>query len=688
MAETLYFDYPSMQQPNASYSVIGGCTVDEDYRTDTILSGSEHCGVSNSSRTRQTTLDGLTTPFDATKRYAFYVTTNANGEQTLTSSGTNNFGIAYSYIDSSSGSGTGTIGQIPCYVFNNTYRIDFGGVYQTNIPIFATSEEKEEYVNRNTSDARAIELLKGALNFIEGETSPDGREFRIEVQWTTSTWINDNQPTVIGQPYIQGVKGKITNCTVDAFGNEYVPFTLYKIDGINDGKLKYGIINNNAEFYDLEYTTDGVNWTPTDVFPFEFIYRRRINELGTFSYALSEWNTDVPMWDNPDDAQDYIDGNKPISDADNWDKISPQYPPNNPTGIPDDITEMGEVYTRAFFSQQYICSVNALQEISNAFFDTDSGGITGIVDDIIKGLRMYGNDVSQAIQGLMFFPIDLNQVFHSVQSQNYIYFGGYQFQMQNNVSKIIYPNGYIDFGSFDLKPSFNNYRDHNPYTRLYVYLAYCGWMELDIDRYINKTVSIRYYLDTRTGGVLACLFANGVLTDYQNGQMGVQMPITTTSYTDFANAQIQTLLTFGNGQMSNAQNIAQMGGQLASEGVAMGAIGVGATALGGIGLGVGGAKTLYGLTQNNINNFNKTKGASTSMLNLYLPQECMFLFEIQESDETSNERSLQGYPTNASGQIQSFNGYLEVDAVNLICGGATDNEKAQIIAQLKSGVII
>lgn len=566
---------------------------------------------------------------------------------------------------------------------------NYGMNVSSNIPIFLYVDRQWAYIyGDNTKTlAQRNEALTHAFNYDSGDTSPNGREFRLEVQWTISTWTNDTQPTVVGQPYIQGVKGKITNCTTDAFGNEYVPFTLYKIEGIVDNKLKYGIINH-AQFYDLEYTTDGVNWTQTDTFPFEFIYRPRTNELGTFGYALSEWNTDLPMFNNPDDAQDYIDGDKPITDADNWDKISPQYPPTNPTGIPDDMTEMGEVYTRAFFSQQYICSVNALQEISNAFFDTDSGGITGIVDDIIKGLRMYGNDVSQAIQGLMFFPIDLNQVFHSVQSQNYIYFGGYQFQMQNSVNKIIYPNGYVDFGSFVLKPSFNNYRDHNPYTRLYVYLAYCGWMELDIDRYLGKTVSIRYYLDTRTGGVLACIFANGVLTDYQNGQMGVQMPITTTSYTDFANAQIQTLLTFGNGQMSNAQNIAQMGGQLASEGVAMGAIGVGATALGGIGLGVGATKTLYGLTQNNINNFNKTKGASTSMLNLYLPQECMFLFEIQESDETPNERGLQGYPTNASGQIQSFSGYLEVDAVNLVCSGATDNEKAQIVAQLKSGVII
>ena len=561
-------------------------------------------------------------------------------------------------------------------------------IYDTNIPIFFRSPNQPDVMSYDTffntykpyGNPIPKAQMETVVNYGESEppVSPEGREFRIETQWTTGTWTNDKQPSVVGQPYVQGVRGKLIS------GD----FTFYTISGIDDEKLKYGILFKDAEFYDLEYTTDGRTWNETDTFPFDFIYRRRVNELGTFSYALSEWVSDTPIWENENDAQDYLDGLKNITESKNWKNISSQYPPQNYTGIDDSITNMGEVYTRSFFSQQYICSASALQEISNAFFDTDSGGITGIVDDIIKGLRMYGEDISNAIQGLMFFPIDLTQVFTSVQPQNYIYFGGYQFQMQNNVSKIIYPNGYIDFGSFVLKPSFNSYRDHAPYTRLYCFLAYIGWIELDVDRYLGKTVSIRYYIDTRTGGCLACIFANSILTDYATGQMGIQMPITVTSYTEYANAQLQTLLTFGNGQGQNASNIASMGGQLAQSGVSGGAIATASVGLGAVGLGIGATKTLYGLTQNNINNFNKTKGGSTGMLNMFLPQECLFLFEIQDSDETPNERSLQGYPSNASGQLQSFSGYLEVDSINLVCGGATDNEKAEIIAQLKSGVII
>lgn len=548
--------------------------------------------------------------------------------------------------------------------------------FSTNVPIFETETEMNTYVNMENVTLRRQYLEEHAINFKAGDVSPDGQEFRLEVQWTISTWTNDNQPTVTGQPYIQGVKGKITDGK----------FALYKIAGIDDGKLKYGI-KNTASFYDLEYTTDGVSWTSTDTFPFEFIYRPRINELGTFAYALSLWNTDVPIWKDEDDADDYINDDKPITDAENWDKISPQYPPQNPTGDPDDESEMGEVYTRAFFSQQYICGTGALQEISNALFDTTAGGIW---EDIKKGLEMYGDTPVDDIQGCMFFPLDLNQVFTSTQSQNYIYFGGYRFDLQNSsVNKIIYPNGVYDFGTFDIKPSFAySYRDYAPYSRLFCYLAYIGWVELDIARYIGKTANIKYYIDTRTGGCLACIFANGVLTDFFNGQMGVSMPITATDFVAYANAQIQTLLTGASGVKGNAGTMFSNAQSMMNAGVGAGAVAGAMLPVATAMIGAQGAKTLYGLTQNNINNFNKTMGSSTSMLNQYLPQYCMMMWEIQDSDETPNERALQGYPSNASNILSAFNGYLEVEAVNLSCSYATDNERAEIIAYLKSGVYI
>lgn len=516
------------------------------------------------------------------------------------------------------------------------------------------------------------------------EESPEGDYFTITNMWTHGTWISDNQPQVSGQPYYRNFRAKMTDGT----------FSLYKISGIDNGKLKMGI-KNNATFYDMEYSTNGIDWIETDTFPFEFFYRKRINELGEFDYALTFANSKIPIFKDEATAQAYEDGDIDITEADNWTDISQNYPIINNTAQSDDNTEMGHVYTRSFFSQQYICSWQAIQQISNAMFDTTSN----IFEDIKKGLECYGERIVDSVQSCMFFPIDLSTVYSNVAYIPYIFFGGYQFNLSDDVTvgKITYPDGYYDFGSFDLMYSFGSkdnqsFRDFSPYTRLFCFLAYIGWVELDTSRYMGHTVNIRYYFDTRTGMCLACLFvqtAQGqVLYDYYQGQMGVSMPITLTDHTSYANAQIQTLLggvndTKGNmGTVFNAGvNMAEKGLMTTGSAMALGSVGLGA-------VGIGATKTLYGLTQNNINNFNKTKGSSSSMLNMCLPQECMFMFEIQQGKPTDYELELVGFPSNASDLLLNFSGYIEVDSVKLSCSGATDNEKAEIIRQLQSGVYI
>lgn len=569
--------------------------------------------------------------------------------------------------------------------FSVSYKTDNGRFYNfgTNYSNFMTSPMTCQSDIYNTgvsfySNITFVDRDGRPLIKVPDQTTPDGDIFTITNCWTRGTWISDTQPQV-SEIHYRNFRAKLT-------GGK---FALYPISGIDNGKLKMGI-KNDATFYEMQYSTDGRTWTDTDTFPFDFFYRRRINELGEFDYALTFSNSVIPTFEDETTAQGYIDDLVPITDATNWNEIAENYPTQIVTGEEEEETTMGEVFTRSFFSQQYICSVGAIQEISNAFFDTSSGGIIGKFEDIKKGLEMYGESVVDSIQNCTFYPFPLSTVFTNVSNQNYIYFGGYKFDLQNNtVDKIIFPNGYLDLGTFDIGYQWgHSYRSYSPYTRLFCYLPYIGWTELDIARYVGKTASVRYYIDTRTGGCLACIFANSVLVDYFNGQIGVQMPLKLTDYSAYANAQIQTLLGGSSGLQQSGQVIGQTGQQMAQAGATMGELALGGLALGGLAVGVQGTKTLYGLTQNNINNFNKTKGASTSMLNQYLPQYVMFMIETQETDITPYEYALMGRPTNASGLLMEFSGYLEVDTVDLKCPYATDEERAEIIAQLQKGVYI
>ena len=569
---------------------------------------------------------------------------------------------------------------------------DFGRPFHinTNIPILlvdntfdSNNQATRDYLNHlMTLDeyVASDEHIIGILNEKQPEVKPIV-EYECKVvanQYTVNEYgekVKTNAPTLY-----RGFRIKSRN-----------PVSLYRIEGIEDGALKFGISFEDAEicYYSTDagfYTWQSVIGSPTTL-PFNFVWRYHDREeLGTFYCADSIVTTlNIPTWNNKEDADDYNDGLKDITDAPNYDDISGNFTPYNPTGNNDDITEFGSVYTQAFFSQQYICTAGQLSEISNALYDTTPGGL---FEDIKKGLEMYGDSVIDDIQGCMFFPFDVSTVITNTSPQPYIYFGGYKFDMQSNVKKIVYPNGFYDFGTIHLSRTFGTYRDFEPYTRLYVYLAYIGWKPLDIARYLDKDVNIRYYFDTRTGTCLAVLTANGVMVDYYNGQCGVSMPVTLTDFSRYAQTQIQTLL--GINQPTNTGIAGSTASSFGQGLVESGAMSVGAFAGASLGVGamVQGVKTAYGLSQNNINNFNKTVGGSSSMLNQFLPQECCFMFEIQDADVSPYHVSLQGLPSNASGSIGSFSGYLEVDSVNLICADATANEKAEIVAMLQNGVYI
>ena len=641
-----------------------GCDAEESYMTNPHIIFTDYAKIVNDNEYNYT---GGTVGFPSNTPVAFYI------EEYIPSSGAEypivfaNTGDVYIY---DSDSNQINLPAADGYRYDSITTLTCS--LSTDVPVFMTAAEANTYVNTSDDSLRRAYLRDHALNFDSGEVSPDGDSFELRVAWTSGTWINDTQPAVTNVNY-QCVRGKITSGK----------FALYKIPGIDDNKLKYGI-KSNASFYELEYSTDGQTWSDTVSFPFDFIYRRRENELGSFGYALYIDNEKMPIWENSTDAQSYIDGNKDITEASNWNDISSNYPYVSTTEDGETSTVMGEAGNRGIFSQAYIVSLSGLYEIANALYDTDPSGLW---HDIKKGLEMYGQNPIDAVSNLAFYPLDMAQILPN-SSQNFIYFGGYKFNMTNSVARVANPNGYKTLGTMTIKRSFKSWRDYEPYTKLFIYLPYIGTYQLELSRYYDKATELRYYFDITTNTVLCALLADNKLTDYWTGQMGVNMPITMTNFALFAQTQIQTLLGGIGGGISGGANMAA-GVQNAVKGGA--ATGAAAASLGvGAGLLVDAtiAKTAYGITQNNINNFAKTKGGSTSMLNEFLPQYPYFIFEVQEDCAPDNYGQIFGFPSMKSGRINSFGGFLKVHNVDLKVSGATESEREKILSLLMNGIYI
>lgn len=597
--------------------------------------------------------------------------------------------------------------------------INFPAEIKTNIPIFLCADDfvysnetqaiKDSIQGFMTHSTLPESIIDGerVLEILNGEegASEEFYEFStIARNYTVDQYGNKTENESEGERY-RGLRIKIKG-----------KVSLYKIPGINDGSLKYGINISTTPIICYSSNDYGKTWTnvpgqPT-VLPFDFMYRPYEEEdgQGTFWAAVGDGdNQNLLIFDNEEDSDEYNSGESDGRKASNYNEIN-SGGFNNPTGEEDDGTEFGEVKTRGFFSQQYIMNEAALIALANDLFDTSVGGIW---EAIKKGLDMYGDNPIEAVMGLSFWPLDLTSVFSGIGSAAYIWFGGYGWDTSGHgsVSKITYPNGSKTLGSLAIRRTFGNWRDYAPYTRLYVSLPYCGVYELDLTRYYDKTVEVRYFFDTRTNGCIAALIADGHLMDYFNGQMGVTMPITLTDYAGYANSQIATLLGAGAlaavaatgvgaavaGAGSAALGLA--GTAVGTSGLAGAAAAAGAAgaASGAVGIGLGGAavagtalgaKTAYGLSQNNINKHNVTKGGSSSMINEYLPQYVEFIFEIQEDCAPDNYGQQYGYPSMKSGSVGSFQGFLKCQSVKLDCGVATENEKNQIKTMLLNGIYI
>ena len=569
---------------------------------------------------------------------------------------------------------------------------NFESSISTNIPIFLSDTTPNaiinEYMNNSTTLERINEILEEyALNYYgEGSLVDDS---------TNDYYIyNRYQMSHVERGIVTTVDSIVHQQNERILYNGERGIALYR-DSNNPFQFNIlcntsnliGSVYSNTSVSDVsgasyaEFTLDTLLYDS----PFYSTYNSRF-EVFTYDGYLGQPDTNLPLWDSLQDAQDYLDGNVDITQAPNWDNISSDSRwkdyTNNKTGQEETATEMGQSYAQNFFSQLYLCATGGVNQIASALYDVGGGSptVTGLWDEIKEGIEMYGDDPMQSVQGLMFFPLDLSSIYSNVGDQNYVYFGGYKLDLTTTVKKIIFPNGYKSLGTINIVRTFKDWRDFEPYTKLFIYLPYVGTFQLQLSRYYGKSTEIRYYFDLRTGSCLVALLTNGLLTDYFNGQVGVQMPITLTDKSNYANSQINTLLKGAGSIGSVVKDV--------SNGIGAGLSVPVTSAFGALQAGISVSKTVYDLTQNNKGDYNKTTGGSTSMLNEFLPQYAYFIFEIQQTLDSENVQSLIGFPSNKSGSVGEFSGYLEVETVNLKCGIATDNEKRHIENMLRTGVII
>ena len=545
--------------------------------------------------------------------------------------------------------------------------------FSTNIPIFETEEEAEEYCAETVESERQRMIREYAVNYKRPEAEPETKRYFI---WTEITQVD----------LLRGNATEASGATKTYRSTSFDANTMPALYFINDGDdfqlgLKapdvvagYSLPSPRSVFemvpeeswHDYEIGYDGVYYTDM---PRLISSGYDFPADGRYTYGIYFY-TNIPIMQNEEDADEAIDSGD-YSKASNWDNVSGgviRYPD---FGDPESSTTFGSGTFSSPFVSQYVMSRSQVADVASIFF-TDDGNV---LDNIKRGLELYGAKPVDAIMSLCAFPFDCTQVVNCA-PWNHIYFGSYDHQLQSPVNKVMNClANYLDAGTIFLAPLFSSYRDFKNIT-LSVYLPFIGWRDLEIEKYISKSVNIRYYIDINTRQCAAVLVAGGVMADYFVGEIGIELPIVGSNFAEYARSEIQHLSNTAKSMINpfslgGASNIANASANMPGGITGMINKNFEGSALSNY--------SQYKFGQNGSpKDIQMTKGSFTSGVGMYLPQYVMFRYDIHDVSEPQLLNELCGKPSTASGKISQFSGFLSGRVSKLVTTGMTDSEITEV----------
>lgn len=97
----------------------------------------------------------------------------------------------------------------------------------------------------------------------------------------------------------------------------------------------------------------------------------------------------------------------------------------------------------------------------------------------------------------------------------------------------------VDCGFLTLKETYGSALDYNPYTKVSCFLPYIGFVDLDTDEVMGKTLQVIYRIDVVTGVCVAMIKVNDDIMYQFTGHCAIQMPLSSADFSTVIGALLQ-----------------------------------------------------------------------------------------------------------------------------------------------------
>lgn len=373
----------------------------------------------------------------------------------------------------------------------------------------------------------------------------------------------------------------------------------------------------------------------------------------------------------------YTDDMTQESDLDNWNGTAnhggspfPPAPPPSDEDNDDPIPTVGAPYSSGL-ARYYVTTAGSviLSHISQAM------GVWNLKD---SGKDLYKNIIScKLIKSPAPIPVSGSSPFT-------VYGVTLQYEGSDITLPLINDNPTASFGSYNIPRKFNDFRDYAPYTKVEIYLPYCGWTVLP-SHVVGRSVSVTYYTDIIAATCKAVVYCGSNVVAEAAGVIGLDIPMVTENAGAKAEAVTMGLLAYGKAGLQTALGV---GAAVATKGKA----GV-KQAVSGLGDVVSAySQTAMAFNQNytEINGKNGDgcciAGISAIVIKITRPK---YGSNSSPPYVPSEYAHSTGYVSMKSAKVSSFTGLLVADNVDTSgISGATDREKQLIKLYLESGIYV
>lgn len=549
---------------------------------------------------------------------------------------------------------------IRCEYVPGTYET----IITTDLPLFETDADLLEYIQ---SDGQYTDKI---LNVEEPPTPEEEYENarKYKYAWNIYGHNTNNSTAYTGYRNYRfyGGDGKICFCRVTP--TESSPYTVKLYHYENYTIKAAGVHDTDDEDFETIST------------PELYFLSKSIQFSSSNYYTKFKFSTDLLVFGSESQAQMWVDDLIDARAAENFNEVSRAYNEivDPGYGNPDEGNDNGlngQSYVHG--ARMWVMTSSQL----NHFFDDifDPANIT----DILNGTKLFGSNEIGAIQGIAYFPIDIDDVATVYSSAQPIKIGSYQCPtaegryVQNN-------NKMIDCGSLFIAPVYNDYRDYK--IKLYIALPYCGFHCLDpISKYMGKNLSVKYAVDITTGGCTAYIYADGIyLGDSFDGFMASQRPLSGLDQTAYLNSVmgcVSSMVSRETGML----NTAAEGIAGAATGKVSGGVGPG----GAIETSAGAFGDIYKLSQAVKDTPMQTRGGFAGCLGFFGNQKIHIVTAQSKTVKPTLEQPLIGYPSHVSQTVGQFSGYLKCSYFKMANGfNGTLEELKEIIEMMQGGVYL